>query len=84
MYLVKALYCSSRLRVRAAGAVSEEFEIDVEVHQRSSLSRLLFIIVMEEATKEFRGGGPWELLYADDIVITAESRAGVEEKFRMW
>ena len=28
---------------------------------------------MEEATKLVRGDGPWELLYADDLTLTAES-----------
>ena len=36
------------------------------------MSPLLFIIVMEEATKECRKGDLWELLYADDLVLTAE------------
>ncbi len=28
---------------------------------------------MEEAIKMARGGRPWELLYADDLVLIAES-----------
>ena len=37
------------------------------------MSLLLFVLVMEEATRgESRGF--WELLYADDLVITAETR----------
>ena len=43
------------------------------VHQGSVLSSLLFIVVMEEATKECRVGYPWELIYADDLVLTDES-----------
>ena len=35
---------------------------------------------MDEATNECRGGGPWELLYADDIVFSAESRVKVGEE----
>ena len=45
----------------------------VGVHQGSVLSPLLFIIVLEAMSREFRCGVPWEDLYADDLVIIAES-----------
>ena len=45
----------------------------VGVHQGSVLSPLLFIIVLEALSREFRCGVPWEDLYADDLVIIAES-----------
>ena len=54
-----------------------DFGIEVGGHQGSLLSPLLFIVVMEEARKECRVFDPWELLYADDLVLTAESREGV-------
>ena len=43
------------------------------VHQGSVLSPLLFIIVLEALSREFRAGVPWEDLYADDLVIIADS-----------
>ena len=48
---------------------SEEFEVKVGVHQGSELSPLLFIIVLEALSREFRSGVPWEDLYADDLVM---------------
>ena len=67
-----------------AGETSEDFGIEVGVHQGSVLSPLLFIVVMEEATKECRVYDLWELLYADDLVLTAELQEGVEALFREW
>ena len=81
---VMALYSGARSRVRTIAGLSEEFEMKVGVHQGSALSPLLFIIVMEEATKECRKGGPWELLYADDLVLTAETKEEVVEMFKQW
>ncbi|XP_063854075.1 uncharacterized protein LOC135096492 [Scylla paramamosain] len=63
---------------------SRDFDIRVGVHQESALSPLLFITVMEEATKLARGDGPWELLYANDLVLTAESREEVTDMFNKW
>ena len=37
------------------------------------LSPLLFIIALEALQREFRAGVPWEDLYADDLVINADS-----------
>ena len=82
--LVMMLYNGSKSRIRVAGGLSDVFEIGVGVHQGSVLSPLLFIIIMEEATKSCASGGPWELLYADDLVLTAESKSELEQKFRAW
>ena len=40
------------------------------MHQGSALSPLLFMIVM---SREFRVALPWELLYADDLPVIAET-----------
>ena len=40
--------------------VSAEFEVKVGVHQGSILSFLLFMIVLEASSREFRAGVPWE------------------------
>jgi len=52
---------------------SSGFEVKVGMHQRSAFSPLLFVIVMEAISREFRVALPWELLYADDLVVIAES-----------
>ena len=64
--------------------VSKDFDIGVGVPQGFILSPLLFIVVMDEVTKKVRNGVPWELGYADDLVLTAESEHEVLEKFDRW
>ena len=78
------LYESTTSKVAVAGGLSEDFPIEVGVHQGSILSPLLFIIVMEEAARDCRGLAPWEMLYADDLVITGVSREAVSERFIAW
>ena len=49
--------------------------------QGSVLSPLLFIIVLEALSMEFRTGCPWELLYADDLVIVSDDLADIQQRF---
>ena len=54
------------------------------MHQGSVLSPLLFIIALEALSREFREGLLMELLYADDLVLMAESEELLLEKLRKW
>ena len=56
----------------------------VGVHQGSVLSPLLFIIVLEALSREFRAGVPWEDLYADDLVIIADSLEECVRRLLIW
>ena len=47
------------------------------MHQGSALSSLLFVIVMEAVSREFRVALSWELLYADDMVVIAKTESEV-------
>ena len=51
------------------------------VHQGLALSPLLFVAVMQEAAREARGEGLWDLLNVNDIVITGESEEEAVRKF---
>ena len=48
---------------------SGDFNVKVGVHQGSVLSPLLFIIVLEALSREFREGLLMELLFADNLVL---------------
>ena len=63
---------------------SEEFEVKVAVHQGSVHSPLLFIIVLEALSREFLCGVPWEDIYADDLVIIAESLEECVRRLLTW
>jgi len=59
--------------VRTVYGNSKCFKVNVEMHQGSALSTLLEIIVTEATSKEYRVALSWELLYADDLVLIAET-----------
>ena len=81
---VQAMYTNTKSNVRVNNEYSEEFGVKVGVHQGSVLSPLLFIIVLEALSLEFRTGAPWELLYADDLVVIAETEEELRAKLSKW
>ena len=70
---VLSMYTGAKTVVRTVYGNSNDFEVKVGMHQGSALSSLLFVIVMEALSREFRVALPWELLHADDLVVIAES-----------
>ena len=82
--LVQGMYANARSRVHVGEGYSEEFEVKVGVHHGSVLSPLLFIIVLEALSQKFCSGVTWEDLYADDIVITAESLEECVRRLSTW
>ena len=45
---------------------------------------LLFVIVMEAISREFRVALPWELLYADDLAVIAETEEELLKRLNEW
>ena len=82
--LVKATYANSRTVVRTAQGQTEAFNIQVGLHQGSALSPFLFIVVMDTITSECKRGLPWELLFADDLVVMAESEEELQRHWLGW
>ena len=71
--VVQIMYQNARSRMMINNSDRDMFKIQLGVHQGSVLGPLLFIIVLEALSKEFRTGCLWELLYGDDLVIVAHT-----------
>ena len=67
------MYDNTHSKVRIIKCYSKPVNVSVGVQQGSVLCSPLFITVMEALSREFSIGSPWELLYANDLVIVAES-----------
>ena len=80
--LVEATYRGASTVVRITHGRTDEFPIKVGVHQGSGLSPLLFTVVLDVISKEFRCGLPNELLFfADDLAVVTDTE---EEMQRSW
>jgi len=76
VWLVSAIvpmYTGAKTIVRTIYGKSSGFEVKVGMHQGSALNPLLFVIVMEAISREFRVTLSWELLYANNLVVIAET-----------
>ncbi|KAK3560412.1 hypothetical protein QTP86_008467 [Hemibagrus guttatus] len=82
--VVQDMYERSRKVVRCAVGQTEEFKVEVGLHQGSALSPFLLAIVMDQLSEEVRQESPWTMMFADDIVICSESREQVEENLERW
>jgi len=56
----------------------ESRAISVTLHVRQ------VVIVMESISREFRVALPWELLYADDLAVIAETEEELTKRLRLW
>ena len=82
--VIQAMYAKPTSEVHVNNVFSGSFSVGVGVHQGSVLSPLLFVIVLEPLSRAHRTGCPWEMLYADDLVLVSESLDVLLERLCMW
>jgi len=81
---IMSMYTGAKTAVRTVYGNSNGFEVKVGMHQGSALSPLLFVVVMEALSREFRIALPRELLYADDMVVIAEAEDDIIKRLNEW
>jgi hypothetical protein len=75
--LIKDMYDNIMTSVQISDGDTNDFSINIGLHERSALSPYLFTLVMDEVTKDIQGGIPWCMLFIDDVVLVDESRMGL-------
>jgi len=78
-----SMYTGAKKVVRTAYG-NNGFKVKVGMHQGSALSPLLFVMVMEALSREFRVALPWELLYTDDLILIAETEDDLIKRLNEW
>jgi hypothetical protein len=81
--LIKDMYDNVVTIVRTSDRDTNDFPINIGLHQGSALSPYLFALVMDEVIRDIQGGIPWCMLFTDDVVFVNESRMGVEQKLEL-
>ncbi|KAL6545049.1 hypothetical protein OROHE_009956 [Orobanche hederae] len=81
---IKDMYSQARTCVRTPVGDTLYFPVEIGLHQGSALSPLLFALIIDVISRGIQDGVPWCMLFADDIVLVAESRREVNEKLELW
>jgi hypothetical protein len=78
------MYDNIETSVRTSDGDTNDFLINIGLHQWSALSPYLFAFVMDEVIRDIQGGILWCMLFVDDVVLVDESRTGVDQKLELW
>ena len=68
------MYRDSQTQIRCADGLGEPFYVTVGLHQDSTLSLLLFIIIMDCLMEKTRRGSPWDMMFADMWYLAQQER----------
>jgi Reverse transcriptase (RNA-dependent DNA polymerase) len=82
--LIKDMYINIVICVRAYDDEFDTFSIKIELHQGSALSLYIFILVIDEITKNIQGNITWYIFFANDVVLIDENRIGIDRKLELW
>lgn len=77
---INNMYDGAKTWVRTTEGDSKRFPIMMRLHQRSTLNRFLFLLVMDELTQHIQGKVRWCMLFAEDIELIYETRSKVFDR----
>ena len=78
------MYDRATTTVRSKAGLTEEFKVGVRLHQGSALSPFLFAVIMDKLTEDIRKDIPWDMLFADDIVLSRQNHGELENDQEIW
>ena len=82
--VIKDMYKVATTQVRSVVGTREKFEVQVGLHQGSTLSPSIFDLLMDVIVADIKDQVPWSVVFADDVVLVATTREEAERKLEMW
>ncbi|XP_046987282.1 uncharacterized protein LOC124582888 [Schistocerca americana] len=81
---VKEMYRGAMTQVRSSVGMTKECPVKVGLHQGSALSLHPFDLIMDVLVKDVKKEAPWNMMFADDVVLCEQSIDKLEEKLEEW
>ena len=78
------MYDRTKTSVRSPVGGTDAFPVGVGLHQGFALSLFLFAVVLDELSKSIQETVPWCMLFADDIVLVAETKQILNARLEEW
>ncbi|KAI5734291.1 hypothetical protein M8J77_004769 [Diaphorina citri] len=82
--IVQDMYRGVRTMIRSSVGMTESIPVGVGLHQGSALSPYVFDLVMDVMTRNVKDEAPWCMMFADDVVLAAESASILTRKLERW
>ena len=82
--IIKDMYDGATTIVKSAAGLTKKFKVGVGLHQGSALRPFLFAIIIDRLTEDIRKDGPWNMLFADDIVLSRQNHKELKEDLEIW
>ena len=70
--------------MRSAARLTEEFKVGVGLHQGSALNPFRLAIIMGKPTEDIRKDAPWDMLFADNMVLSRQNHRELENDLEIW
>jgi hypothetical protein len=74
--LIKDMYDNVMTSVRTNDGDTNDFPINIGLHQGSAMSPYLSALVMDEVTRDIQRGITWCMLFIDDVILVIEEYDG--------
>ena len=74
------MYDDSKTHVKYKAGTTRSFPVKVGLHQGSTLSPFLFAAIIDCLTNEAQREAPWDMLFADDVMLCGEISVEVEDR----
>ena len=78
------MYDGATTIVRSAAGLTKEFKLNVGLHQGSALGPFLFGSIMNKLTENIMKNAPWNMLFADNIVLSRQKHKELENDLEFW
>lgn len=82
--MVMALYRTPSTQLRTCFGKTKSFPVKVGLHQRSALSPLLFIILLDYISKQCPMERGQKVIYADDIALGTNIKEELQQAVEKW